>query len=101
MKGFEEGSKYRLEFNIWNTEREWELMKRHEAKSTPAPADKENNTELENEDREQDNEANKDKDPNNEKGGQVNMGALTKATCGPDSEGVEPKAIMSHPTTRD
>ena len=73
----------------------------HEAKSTPAPADKENNTEPENEDREQDNEAKKDKDPNSDKGGHVNMGALTKATCGPDSEGVKPKAIISHTTTRD
>ena len=53
MKGFEEGSKYRLEFNIWKTEREWELMKRHEAKSTPAAADEENNTQAEEEHREQ------------------------------------------------
>ena len=75
----------------------------HEAKteSTPVPADKENNTGPENEDREQDNEANKDKDPNNDKGGHVNMGALTKTTCSPDSEGVKPKAIISHTTTRD
>ena len=35
-------------------------MKRHEAKSTPAAADKKKNTEPAKEDREQENEANKD-----------------------------------------
>ena len=62
MEGFEEGSKYRLEFNIWKTEREWELLKRHEAKSNPAAADEENNTQSEEEHREQEKEANKEKD---------------------------------------
>ena len=31
MEGFERGSKYRLNFNIWKTEREWRLQKMHEA----------------------------------------------------------------------
>ena len=75
----------------------------HEAKteSTLVPADKENNTEPEKEDREQENEAKKDKDPNSDKGGHVNTEALTKATCALDFEGVKPKAIISHTTTRD
>ena len=46
MEGFERGLKYCLEFNIWKTEREWKLQKMHEAKSTLAPADNENKTEL-------------------------------------------------------
>ena len=44
MESFERGSKYCLKFNIWKTEREWRLQKMHEAKSTLAPADNENNT---------------------------------------------------------
>ena len=73
MESFKRGSKYRLEFNIWKTERKWELQKMHEAKSSPAAADKKNNTESGKEDRKQENEANKDKDPNRD--------GLTRATC--------------------
>ena len=98
MEGFERSSKYCLEFNIWKTEKEWKLQKMHEAKSTLAPADK---TEPETEDRDQGNEANKDKNPSNDRGGHGDEGAITKARCGPDSVGVKPKAIISHPTTRD
>ena len=100
MEKFERGSKYCMKCNIWKTEREWRLQKMHKAKSTLAPADNENNTGPETEDMEQDNEANKDKNPSNDKGGHVNREDITKATCGPDSVGVEPEAIISHPTTR-
>ena len=69
MEGFERGSKYCLEFNIWKTEREWKLQKIYEAKSTLAPADNANKTEIETEDREQGKEANKHKIPSNDRGG--------------------------------
>ena len=61
MESFERGSKYCLEFNIWKTEREWRLQKMHGAKSTLVPADNENETEPETEDKEQGNKANKKK----------------------------------------
>ena len=66
-----------------------------------APAENENKTEPETEDREQSNEANKDKNPSNDKGDHGDVGAITKARCGPDSVGVKYKAIIPHPTTRD
>ena len=66
-----------------------------------APAENENKTEPETEDREQSNEANKDKNPSNDKRGHGDEGAITKARCGPDSVGVKHKAIIPHPTTRD
>ena len=99
MEVFEEGSKYRLELNIWKTEREWQLMKRHEAKSTPAAADEENNTQAEEEHRGQENEANKEKDQSGDKEGHGNTEAPSRATCGKDLEGVKLKTMISHAAT--
>ena len=58
QEGYEEGSNYRLKFNIWKTEQDWKFQKEHEAKteSTLAPADKLNNTESQKEAREPDKE---------------------------------------------
>ena len=94
MKGFEEGSKYRLEFNIWKTEREWELMKRHEAKSTPAAAEEENNTQAEEEHRGQENEANKEIDQSSDKESHGNIETPSRATYDKDLEGVKFKTMM-------
>ena len=73
----------------------------HEANCTLAPPENANKTELETEDREQDKESNKDKIPRNDRGGHGDEGAITKARCGLDFVGEKPRAITSHPKTRD
>ena len=54
-EGFEECSKYRLEFNIWKTEKEWKTLTKHEDSITPTAADEENKTHAEKEHKEQEN----------------------------------------------
>jgi hypothetical protein len=101
MEGFEEGSKYRLQFNILKTERDWNLQKVNEANSTLAPADNAIKTQPENEAKEQSMEANKDTIPRNDKEGHGNEGIMSQDKCDPYIVGKKPKTLITHPATRD
>ena len=74
-------------------------MKRHEAKSTPAADDEENNTQAEEEHRGQENEDNKEIDQSSDKEGHGNTEAPSRATCDKDLEGVKLKTMISHAAT--
>ena len=101
MEGFEEGSKYRLQFNIWKTERDWNLQKVNEANSTLAPADNAIKTQPANEAKEQCMEANKETIPRNDKGGHGNEGIMSQDKCDPDVVEKKPGTLITHPATRD
>ena len=60
-EGFEEESKYCLEFHIWKTEKEWETLTKHEDTSTSTAADEGNKPQAEEEHREQENKINDEK----------------------------------------
>ena len=54
-QGFEEGSKYCLEFNVWKLEKEGATMTKHEDRFIPMAADKINNTHEEKQQEKQEN----------------------------------------------
>ena len=75
------------------------MQKEHEAKTknTLAPADKLNNTELQNEAREPDKE---EKDPTSDMGGHENKGSITRPICDPNKRCEKPEEVIPKSKTK-
>ena len=101
LEGFEEGSNYRLQFNIWKIETDWNLLKRNEANSILAPADNAIKTQQAKKAKEQCREAKKETILGKDKEGHVNDDIMSQDKCDPDVVEKNPKTLITHPATRD
>ena len=101
LEGFEEGSNYRLKFNIWKIKTDWNLLKRNAAYRILAPADNAIKTQPAKKAKKQCSEAKKETILGKDKEDQMNDEIMSQDKCDPNVGEKNPRTLITHPATRD